>query len=90
MNLPALGCSDAHSLETVGKGFTWFHGSTANDLYRAIQTKNIQHIQWSGEYWSVADYVKICLHSSRQMGALAYLRQVWAMSGQTRQIGHSY
>ena len=85
INLPTVGCSDAHSLETVGKGFTWFHGSTANDLYRAIQTKNARNIQWSGEYWSVADYAKICLHSAQQIGAFAYLRWVLSMSGQTSQ-----
>lgn len=35
--LPALACSDAHILEAVGKGYTWFPGESADDLRRAIR-----------------------------------------------------
>jgi predicted metal-dependent phosphoesterase TrpH len=79
MKLPILGNSDSHSLETVGKGCTWFQGRTASDLYRAIQARAIQ---WSGEYWNVADYVGLFSRSLHRSGPLSYARSLLSMSGQ--------
>ena len=85
LNLPVLGSSDAHSLHTVGKGFTWFHGRTANDLYHAIKTNAVQ---WAGRYWSARDYAEICWRGARQHGAREYVRWVLSMAGQ-REVGLS-
>ena len=53
---PAVGGSDAHSLATVGRGFTTFPGSTAEDLRRAIVEG---HVTWGGTCWSMRHYVNI-------------------------------
>ena len=81
-NLPVLGNSDAHSLNTVGKGFTWFNGRSANDLYRAIKANAVQ---WAGSYWSPRDYAEICWRGTKQHGAWEYMRWVLSMSGQSGQ-----
>jgi hypothetical protein len=81
-NLSVVGGSDAHSLHTVGKGFTWFNGRSANDLYRAIQAGAVQ---WAGRYWSLRDYAQICWQGARQHGTLDYVRWMLSMSGSGQQ-----
>ena len=36
LRLPGVGNSDAHVLEGIGTGWTWFPGSTADDYRAAI------------------------------------------------------
>jgi predicted metal-dependent phosphoesterase TrpH len=39
LKLPEFGGSDAHALSMIGKGFTYFPGSTIDDLMRAIEER---------------------------------------------------
>lgn len=49
MELAAVGNSDAHVLEHVGTGWTWFHGASAEDYRRAIAERSTEA---EGEYWT--------------------------------------
>jgi predicted metal-dependent phosphoesterase TrpH len=52
-HLPELGNSDAHTLNAIGRGCTWFEGSTAKDL-RATVAAGLSAP--GGRYWDVQDY----------------------------------
>lgn len=77
--LPITGGSDSHSLPTIGKGFTTFAGSTAQDVYRAIK---IQQVNWGGQYWSLGDYLDNWRHAVQNQGILATARWAWHNAGQ--------
>lgn len=62
-NLVMVGGSDAHSLATVGRGYTLFSGATANDLYHALQ-HNL--VQCAGEPWNARHYLEIMWLYQRQ------------------------
>ena len=49
MELAAVGNSDAHVLEHVGTGWTWFPGASAEDYRRAIADRTTEA---EGEYWT--------------------------------------
>jgi predicted metal-dependent phosphoesterase TrpH len=49
MELAAVGNSDAHVLEHVGTGWTWFPGTSAEDYRRAITDRTTEA---EGEYWT--------------------------------------
>lgn len=73
LGVPAVGGSDSHSLATLGRGYTTFTGSTANDLYRAIQTGEVG---WGGQLWSTTQYIQTSWLTIRQRnmwGALKLL-----------------
>src|SRR5436305_2737251 len=53
--LPELGNSDAHTANSIGSGFTWFDGTTAQDLRQAIAQGLSAP---GGKLWSVQDYVR--------------------------------
>lgn len=67
LGMPMVGGSDAHSLATIGRGYTRFAGRSADDLYRALQAGNVS---WGGECWSLAHYLDVSWMSVRQ-------RNVW-------------
>jgi predicted metal-dependent phosphoesterase TrpH len=72
--LPALGGSDAHSLATVGRGYTLFNGRSADDLYRAIETGAVG---WGGSCWSIPNYIELgwlYLRQRNLRGTLEVLR----------------
>ena len=70
LGLPVTGSSDAHSLATVGQGYTLFPGRSADDLYRAI----LRHdVRWGGSYWSLQQYVDMGRQLLRQRGVLGSL-----------------
>lgn len=52
LNLPAIGGSDSHLLDTVGYGYTLFHGTSPIHLRHAITT---QQTRVDGTFWSVGD-----------------------------------
>lgn len=56
LNIPAVGGSDSHSLATVGCGYTFFPGTSADDLYRAIVGNTVS---WGGTCWSAADQLQL-------------------------------
>jgi predicted metal-dependent phosphoesterase TrpH len=63
IGLPAIGGSDAHTLATVGLGYTLFPGTSANDLYRAIRAKQAS---WGGSYWGPGQYIDMGRRIIRQ------------------------
>lgn len=56
LGLPAVGNSDAHVLEGVGTGWTWFPGSSADDYRQAIADHTTQP---DGAFWSHAHNVAV-------------------------------
>jgi hypothetical protein len=65
LGLPLTGGSDAHTLATVGQGYTLFPGTGPDDLYRAITGGEVQ---WSGSYWSLQHYLDTGRQLLRQRG----------------------
>ena len=65
MGLPSVGGSDAHTLATVGQGYTCFPGASADDLYRAIVQGQVS---WGGRYWSLQQYIDMGRQLIRQRG----------------------
>ncbi len=63
LGLPAVGGSDAHSLATIGTGFTRFAGTSADDLYRSIKAG---HVAWGGHTWTAAQYWDVGWLTMRQ------------------------
>ena len=71
LGLPAVGGSDAHSLATIGRGYTQFPGVSADDLYRAIVNG---HVACGGRSWSLTQYLSVGWQLIRQRtvrGAIA-------------------
>ena len=56
VGLPVTGGSDAHSLSAVGRGWTHFPGSTANDLRTALAQGRTAA---GGESWPLVDYLRL-------------------------------
>ena len=65
LGLPLTGSSDAHTLATVGLGYTLFPGRSADDLYRAIVRGQVR---WGGSYWSLQQYFDMGRQLLRQRG----------------------
>lgn len=63
MGLPIVGGSDAHTLATIGFGYTIFPGASADDLYRAIQSGDVD---CAGHYWGVGEYIDMGYQLLRQ------------------------
>lgn len=66
--LACCGGSDAHSLATLGLGYTLFPGATSDDLYRAIVHGQTQA---GGTRWRARNFVEIAayrLHERLQRG----------------------
>jgi predicted metal-dependent phosphoesterase TrpH len=53
--LAELGNSDAHSINSIGSGMTWFEGSRADDLRQTIEAGLSAP---GGTLWAVQDYVQ--------------------------------
>jgi predicted metal-dependent phosphoesterase TrpH len=56
LRLPAVGNSDAHVLEGVGTGWTWFEGRSAGDYRAAIERDATEP---AGRFWSHAHNVDV-------------------------------
>lgn len=68
---PMIGGSDAHSLLTVGCGYTVFEGTTAADLHRAIVAGTVR---WGGTCWGLRHYVDIAQLYVRQRHLVGAIR----------------
>ncbi len=53
--LPELGNSDAHTLNSIGSGMTWFEGNNAQDIRQSIENGLSAP---GGTLWNVQDYVR--------------------------------
>lgn len=80
LGLPLTGGSDAHTLWTVGQGYTLFPGHSADDLYRAIKSGAVT---WGGSYWTLSQYFDMGRQIVRQHGVLGSLRLASAGVGLT-------
>ena len=63
--LARCGGSDSHGLATVGRGYTLFAGTSADDLYRAIVSGQTAP---GGAHWRIADYLAIATYRARDRG----------------------
>ena len=77
-HLPSVGGSDAHTLATVGTGYTRFTGTSANDLYHAIQGGLVS---CDGHYWSMVQYLDMGRQLIRQRSLRGALGQLAAGAG---------
>lgn len=57
LNLALCGGSDSHQLSTLGLGYTWFRGSTADDLRQSIQSRQTSAGGISWGYSRTLEYV---------------------------------
>ena len=71
--LPELGNSDAHTLNGIGRGRTWFEGKTAQDVRAAIEAG---HSAPGGRLWDVTDYLYWARYRVSKQGREA--RRQWA------------
>lgn len=79
LQLPAVGNSDAHVLEGIGSGWTWFPGTTADDYRAAVATGATRP---DGAYWSHLHNVGVY---ARQLRAKArHLRHTLVPTGEWR------
>jgi predicted metal-dependent phosphoesterase TrpH len=79
LHLPALGGSDAHVLEGVGTGWTWFPGSTAGELRAAIAAGTTEP---DGEYWSA--WHNVAVYRRQLVAKARHLRHTLRPSGEWR------
>jgi len=72
VHLPAFGCSDAHILDAIGKGYTVFPGETANDLRCAMH--NGETVALSQRYTpaELMTYLQHWLRMSADQGTPAW------------------
>ena len=79
LGLAVTGGSDAHSLGALGKGYTLFDGTSASDLYRAIQRRATA---FGGEYWRLAEHVRMLVGNIRNVGIMQSMAWAAANAGQ--------
>jgi predicted metal-dependent phosphoesterase TrpH len=56
---PEIGNSDAHTLHAIGRGCTWFEGSTAQDVRMTIESGVCVP---GGKLWRMHDYLRLVSH----------------------------
>jgi predicted metal-dependent phosphoesterase TrpH len=66
---PELGNSDAHTLSSIGSGYTWFHGRTAQEVRECVESGLTAP---GGKLWGVNDYVHLAsYHLQKRMERVA-------------------
>lgn len=78
MGVPVVGGSDAHTVATVGLGYTQFPGVSTDDLYRAIKDGQVG---CAGQYWGVSQYLDMGRQLVRQHSVVGALRLAIAGMG---------
>ncbi len=68
---PELGNSDAHTLSSIGRGCTWFEGSSALDVRSAIECGESAP---GGQLWRVNDYLRLAGHHINKRRPLRRMR----------------
>ncbi len=68
-HLAALGCSDAHFLQTIGSATTLFDGASAGDLRRAIEAKTTSGCAGRAPRMSELGYRNVAVQQWRGMMA---------------------
>jgi predicted metal-dependent phosphoesterase TrpH len=64
-HLPELGNSDAHALNSIGSGMTWFEGKNAAELRKMIEAGLTAP---GGKFWDAQDYVQWMRHRVSKQG----------------------
>jgi predicted metal-dependent phosphoesterase TrpH len=79
LHLAAVGNSDAHVLEHVGSGWTWFPGSTAEDYRRALAGRATEP---DGEHWS--NWHNVSVYGRQLVAKARHLRHTLRPTGEWR------
>jgi predicted metal-dependent phosphoesterase TrpH len=64
-HLPEVGNSDAHTLNAIGRGCTWFEGKNALDVRACIEAGLTAP---GGKHWHVHDYLHLARHHFSKHG----------------------
>lgn len=79
LRLPAVGNSDAHVLEHVGSGWTWFPGSSADDYRQAV----LEHAtEPDGAHWS--HWHNVAVYGRQLVAKARHLRHTLRPTGEWR------
>jgi predicted metal-dependent phosphoesterase TrpH len=62
-NLPEVGNSDAHTINAIGSGITWFEGQSAQDLRTSIESNLTAP---GGKLWDLPSFYQWFRHSNEQ------------------------
>lgn len=79
LHLAPVGNSDAHVLEHVGSGWTWFPGSTAAEYRRAIAERATEP---AGEHWS--SWHNVSVYGRQLVAKGRHLRHTLRPTGEWR------
>jgi predicted metal-dependent phosphoesterase TrpH len=79
MGLAAVGNSDAHVLENVGTGWTWFPGTSAEDYRAAILDRTTEP---EGEYWT--HWHNVSVYGRQLVAKARHLRHTLRPTGEWR------
>jgi len=79
MELAAVGNSDAHVLEHIGTGWTWFAGASADDYRRAIAERTTAA---EGEYWT--HWHNVSVYGRQLVAKARHLRHALRPTGEWR------
>jgi predicted metal-dependent phosphoesterase TrpH len=79
MGLAAVGNSDAHVLENVGTGWTWFPGTSAEDYRAAIVDRTTEP---EGEYWT--HWHNVSVYGRQLVAKARHLRHTLRPTGEWR------
>ena len=79
LRLAAVGNSDAHVLEHVGTGWTWFPGSSTDDYRRAVDERTTEA---AGEHWS--NWHNVTVYGRQLVAKARHLRHTLRPTGEWR------
>ena len=79
MGLAAVGNSDAHVLENVGTGWTWFPGTSSEDYRAAILDRTTEP---EGEYWT--HWHNVSVYGRQLVAKARHLRHTLRPTGEWR------
>ena len=79
MELAPLGNSDAHILEHVGTGWTWFAGTSPDDYRSAVSARSTEP---QGEYW--AHWHNVSVYGRQLVAKARHLRHTLRPTGEWR------
>jgi len=79
LRLATVGNSDAHVLEHIGTGWTWFPGISADDYRRAVETRATEA---DGEHWS--NWHNVTVYGRQLVAKARHLRHTLRPTGEWR------
>lgn len=79
--LAELGSSDAHTLNAIGRGYTWFEGKSAQDIHAAIEAGLSAP---GGRLWDIGDYLHWARYRMSKQGREA--SRAWRLRRQPQGV----